>query len=412
MGRLKRGLKVAVRLFLGAASVTLLAAGGWWLTRPPADRGVPELHQELLTHAGDRAVADSALSLARQLADDLDLPSVSFAVSIQGETVWAAALGKADVGQNHDASLNTVYRAGSVSKSMTGLAVARLVERGGLDLDAPAGTYLPEFPEKRWPITPRQLGAHTGGVRHYASPAEPGFFSEQFSKRRYGSVGEALSLFEEDPLLFEPGTAFQYSTHGFTLLGAVAEAASGVPFLELLDQEVWAPLGMGRTRPDDLSGPDRAVPYTALGGRLFHTEGANPSYKWAGGGILSTPSDLVEMGAGLMAGDVIGDSLRAELFRPLPLADGSPNPQAYALGWRNGRESRLLGTPDTVAVLLHGGASPGGSSFLLLVPEWRGAAAGMTNMTLRDPRPLRRAVYEIMGMFRSSPRMERSSGGM
>ena len=404
MGRVKRWMKFVLKAGLLLGAVVALAGGAWWMAQPSAEQGAIEVHEERLTRVEYREVADSALQLMRGVAEELGLPSVSVAVGLGGETVWAAALGMADVSEGREASVRTAYRAGSVSKSMTGLAVARLVAGGALDLDAPVRSYLPDYPAQEWTVTPRHLGAHTGGVRHYASPAEPGFFAEQFSKRRYEAVGEALEIFAEDPLLFEPGTGFQYSTHGFTLLSAVAESVAGIPFLDLLEREVWMPLAMTDTRPDDLAdpGPDRAVPYTVLRGRLIHTEGADPSYKWAGGGILSTPSDLVRMGSGLVSGRVIGDSLRAALLQPQPLADGSPNPQRYALGWRNGRESELLGSADSVAVLHHGGASPGGSSFLLVVPEWEGAGAAMTNLTLRDPRPLRRAVYRIVGLFRAA----------
>lgn len=404
MPSVKRWLWRMVKVGALAGLVVMVAGGAWWLSRPEAGPRDLELREERLIRPADRVAADSALGMIAGVARELGLPSVSVAVGVEGEVVWAAALGTADLAGGRGASLRTVYRAGSVSKSMTGLAVAELVERGALDLDASVHRYLPGYPVKRWAVTPGHLGAHTGGVRHYAGPGEPGFFAEQLSKRRYGSVDEALSIFSGDSLLFEPGTGFQYSTHGFTLLSAVAESAAGVPFLALLERELWTPLGMQDTRPDDLSVVDsmRAVPYVALGGRLLHVEGADPSYKWAGGGILTTPTDLVRMGNGLLSGRLIADSLRAALLTPRPLADGSPNPQRYALGWRNGAEAELLGSTDTLDVLHHGGASPGGSSFLLLIPEGRGVVAVMTNLSLGDPRRLRSVAYRALGLFRTT----------
>ncbi len=338
------------------------------------------------------------------MAGELGLPSVSIAVSLRGETVWAAALGMADVSAGYEAGLRTRYRAGSVSKAITGLAAAKLVQIGKLDLDAPVRYYVPSFPAKGWEITLRQLGSHTGGVRHYANPGGSGFWREQFSGHRYSSVDEALEIFSEDSLLFEPGTAFGYSTHGFTLLSAALEEAAGAPFPELMDELVWDPVGMVDTRLDDgRPDPDRAVPYVALAGRLVHVEGPDPSYKWAGGGILSTPTDLVRMGGAFLTDRIVNADLRVDLFSPQPLADGSPNPQGYALGWRNEIELDLLGSPDPLAVLHHGGSSPGGSSFLLLVPNGNVAAAAMTNLSLGDSWPLRSTVYEVAALFRAEP---------
>lgn len=395
---LVRGLIALVALVLLLA----LLGGVWWLGQPAVHEGPLALQEEQIASPAYRESADSALALLAVVADELDLPSLSVAVSVDGEPVWAAALGLADVGAGRPAGLRTRYRAGSVSKSMTGLAAAELVESGALELDAPVRRYVASFPEKRWPVTVRQLGSHTGGVRHYAAQGEPGFFREQLSKHHYGSVDEALEIFAGDSLLFEPGTAFQYSTHGFTLLSAALEGASGRPFLELMAGRVWSPFGMTDTRPDDrtVEDRDRAIPYTTVRGRLLHTEGPDPSYKWAGGGILTTPTDLVRMGGALLTGRVVGDSLRAALFSPRPLADGSANPQGYALGWRNGREAELLGVTDSLAVLHHGGASPGGSSFVLLVPDGAVAAAAMTNLSVRDPGPLRQAIYAVAGLFR------------
>jgi CubicO group peptidase (beta-lactamase class C family) len=81
------------------------------------------------------------------------------------------------------------------------------------------------------------------------------------------------------------------------------------------------------------------------------------------------------------------------------MPDGSPNPQNYGMGWRIDRESGLIGRRDTVRVIHHGGASPGGSAFLLLVPADRVAIAVLTNRSLDNPGPLRREAYWAAGAF-------------
>ncbi len=393
-----RGLKTLLRLVV----VSVLLIGGCWITRPSVPVNASKLQAETVASPQYRAAADSATFLFKNVSRELKLPSVSIAVSVGDELIWSAAFGWADVSAEKAAGLGTRYRAGSVSKSMTGLVAAKLVAAGKLDLDKPVHEYLPNFPEKRWAFTPRQLGAHTAGIRHYAAPGETGFFAEQFSSRQYASVGEALEIFRDDPLLFEPGAGFQYSTHGFTLLSAVLQKAANKDFLDLVNETIWRPQGMKDTRPDDFSqeDPERAVPYTAIGGRLFHWEGPNPSYKWAGGGILTAPTDLVRMGGAFLTDRVVSSVLCDSLIAPIPLANGAANPQGYALGWRVQKVAELLGSADSLRVLHHGGSSPGGSSFLLLVPSGKVAAAAMTNLSLSRAGPLRRAVFQIAGLFR------------
>ena len=103
---------------------------------------------------------------------------------------------------------------------MTAVAVLKLYEQGRLDLDAPVWRYCADFPEKPWPVTARELLCHQGGIRHYR-PDEPTL------TRRFASFAESLALFRDDPLLHEPGTAVQYSTYGYNLLGCAAAGAAG-----------------------------------------------------------------------------------------------------------------------------------------------------------------------------------------
>ena len=92
----------------------------------------------------------------------------------------------------------------------------KLVEQGKVNLDAELQTYVPEFPRKRWPITIRHLVTHTSGIRHYRG-------NEFASMQRYDDLVSPLAIFSADPLLFEPGTRYSYSTYGFNLVANVVE---------------------------------------------------------------------------------------------------------------------------------------------------------------------------------------------
>src|ERR1700694_5841303 len=89
-----------------------------------------------------------------------DLPGLQVAVAVNGRLIWSAGFGYADRERGQQVARTTMFQIGSVSKSLTGDAVALLVEGHKLDLDVPIQRYVPSFPEKRWPITARQLAGH------------------------------------------------------------------------------------------------------------------------------------------------------------------------------------------------------------------------------------------------------------
>ncbi len=422
MRRILNVVKWAVGLFLATVDLFI----GWFLTRPTLPPDAYEVSGSPSVKGLYAASADSAQAWARAVARDLGLPSISLAVGVDGEVVWAAAFGQVDIDEGVGASVDTPYRIASVSKAVTSVGLGRLVQDSRIDLDAHVRTYVPTFPEKRWPVPVRLLAGHMGGVRHYTSRFDRTFLKETFNRERYTSVTDALEIFADDPLLYEPGTGFQYSTHGYTLLSAVIEGAAGQPYLAFLDRAVFAPLGMEHTGPDDgtATNPLPAVPLhmdkvigpllvhlglpeKSLGTRYARPPDANPSYKWAGGGLLSTASDLVLMANALMSYELLDSATVELLWTPQRLPDGSMNPQRYGMGWRIDREAELLGLADSVRVIHHGGSSPGGSAFLLLVPEARVAVAVLTNVMLSQPRPMRLEAYRIAGEFvRTRERIE------
>src|SRR5690242_3944097 len=95
-------------------------------------------------------------------------PHAGLAVGVlRGDQRWVGAYGQRDVAQGLPATPRTTWRMASLTKSFTAVAVMQLVERGLLDLDADIRTWVPAWPERRWPVTPRQLLGHLGGVTNY-----------------------------------------------------------------------------------------------------------------------------------------------------------------------------------------------------------------------------------------------------
>jgi CubicO group peptidase (beta-lactamase class C family) len=392
--RIATGVAVVVGLVVAALTV-------WFLLSPSAPPGHLERVGTNRVDPELAGVGDRSLEMGRDVAVRLGLASVSFAASVGGDVVWQAAMGLADVKREELATATTLYRTGSVAKPMTSVVLGRLVEAGLLDLDMPVRTYLPEVEGPLGEATLRQLAGHSAGVRHYAGPPARDFWTEQFTGRHFETAREALPLVLGDPLRFAPGEGFAYSTHGYTVLAAAMEAATGKGILELLDEYLTGPLGMRNTLPDDvrrMSGA-RATTYIRRGNRFLIPPDPDPSYKWAGGGLLSTPTDLVRMAGGLMTGGILGPGTVEELWTPLPLPDGQPNPQNYGLGWRIDPGAAGEDGRESLRTVHHGGSIIGGSSFLLLLPEDEVAVAVMTNATLSDPGPLREVVYRMAGLW-------------
>jgi CubicO group peptidase (beta-lactamase class C family) len=290
------------------------------------------------------------------------------AVGIGDDIVWSEGFGWASLEQRVPVTTLTKFRVGSVSKTLTASAMGVLLERGQLDLDAPVQVYVPSFPEKRWPVTSRQLAGHTAGVRHYRG-------QEMLSAVPYPTVESGLEIFDQDTLLFEPGTDYSYSTYAWNLLSAVVEAASGREFLAFMRDEVIEPLGLRHTVADH---PDSIIPYRTEfyeeeDGDIVNAPYVDNSYKWAGGGYLSTPEDLVRFGQAHMEPGY----LQAETLRILQTSQTLTNGGAtgYGIGWRIGTQE------DGDTTLGHSGGSVGGTTLLILVPEHDLVVAGVVNIS-------------------------------
>ncbi|MDQ7041304.1 MAG: serine hydrolase domain-containing protein [Rhodothermus sp.] len=319
------------------------------------------------------APAPAHAALLMQVRDSIDalmhrygIPGLSAAIGAKGELIWAEGFGYADVENRVPMLPQTKLRVASVSKSLTSAALGLLIEQGRLDLDAPVQRYVPSFPKKRWPITTRQLAGHLAGIRHYRD-------QEFYSTRHYDSVLEALEVFKDDTLLFRPDTRFSYSSYGWNLISAVIEGAAGMPFLQFMRRYVFDPLGMYHTVAEHVDSliMHRARFYVYRDSLLMNAPYVDNSVKWAGGGFLSTASDLVRFGNGLLTGRLLKSETVHLLFTSQRTASGEET--GYGLGWRVGEQGGRH-------FVWHTGGAVGGSSVLVLLPEERVVVALIANL--------------------------------
>jgi serine beta-lactamase-like protein LACTB len=297
------------------------------------------------------------------------IPGLQVAVSVDGRLVWSEGFGYADVARHIPVTAETQFRIGSVSKPLTAAAVALLFEQGKLDLDAPIQRYVPSFPDQGFRITTRQLAGHLAGVRHYRG-------DEFLANRHYTSVLDGLTIFEHDSLLFAPGTRFSYSTYGWTLVSAAVEGAAGQDFLSYMSWNVFRPLGLTHTAPDRVDSliVHRTVFYErAADGTFVIAPPVDNSYKWAGGGFVSTAEDLVKFGSALLQPGFLKAGTLDLLFTSQRTSAGEPT--GYGLGWFLATDS--LGH----RLVFHGGSSVGGTTALGVDRDSRIVLAITSNLT-------------------------------
>ena len=300
------------------------------------------------------------------------IPGLSLTVAVDGKIMYSEGFGYADLEERVPVWPTTKFRIGSISKPLTATALMQLVEAGKLDLDAPVQKYVPSFPDKGAVITARMLAGHLAGIRHYQG--------DEFNiQKHYANVLDGMKIFENDPLVSPPGTKFNYSSYGYNLLSAVVESASGENFLAYMQKHVFEAMGLAHTAADQNTQivEQRSRFYEKeKDGTLENAPYVDNSYKWAGGGFLSTSEDLVRFGSMLLQpGFLKADSLKL-LFTPQKRKSGEET--GYGMGWG------ITKSPSGRVVYEHSGGSIGGSSQLMVYPETHMVVALVTNLTSRE----------------------------
>lgn len=328
------------------------------------------------------------------------IPGLVVCVAKQNKVVWNAAFGYCDVENQVMCSPDSRMRIASISKSIfAATVVAPLIDKGLLDIKSSIYKYIkeedfprPKFQDKEYDITIEQLLSHTSGIRGYAdqkatlrpigSPgslhiyqAEAQFKQEEFFERgTFRSNLEALKMFKDSPLVKEPGN-FLYTTYGYTLLSAVIEQFlaktqdNKVPIEDYWMRELRNTWNLRNTTldHDEPILPKRARYYMRSGenGSLINAPYANCSYKWAGGGLVSTTKDLAKFGIALI--DSFKSRNQAKLSRSTIDLLWKKIQNSYGLGFKI-IELDKTEYNDKFAVS-HTGSAVGASSILVLFPE-------------------------------------------
>ncbi|MCK0191283.1 serine hydrolase domain-containing protein [Arenibacter sp. F20364] len=264
--------------------------------------------------------------ILQKLVDDNRVPGLAITVRKNNEIYFEKGYGFADV--EHQSPIdpqNTIFRVASVSKPIAAAALAKMVEEGLLDLDTSIYKYIPYFPKKEFDFTLRQLAGHTAGIR--------GYRGGEYGLNKPMGIRESLSLFRDDDLLFEPGKGFQYTSFDWVLISLAMQEVSSMPFADYVRERILKPNGLKNTFPEvpgDLP-PNCATFYSR--GRLGFRKAiqVNNSYKLAGGGYLSTSSDIARFGQVYLDSKFRENKIQSQ-FLTSGVINGTPT--YYGLGWQ------------------------------------------------------------------------------
>jgi len=320
-------------------------------------------------HTSAQETLVRADEVIKDFMSETPVPGLAVTVMQGDQIIWSQGYGYSDLENKVPVMPDqSLFRIGSISKPFTAAAMGRLHDQGKLDLDKDIREYVNYFPEKEYPVTVRQIAGHLGGIRHY-------FGAENFNTTQYKNVRHGLSIFKDDPLIAEPGTQYNYSSYGWNLLSAAVEEIAEQDFLSYMRDSVFAPLGMDHTHPDalDIILPGRGRYYIKSGDGFANAPYVNNSYKWAGGGFLSTSNDVAHFGRQHLQNEYLTASTFAEWTKPQQTRDGKST--SYGIGWRSETDERGYQWVG------HSGGSVGGTTMLYCYPEQDLVVAMIVNLS-------------------------------
>lgn len=296
-----------------------------------------------------------------------DAPGATIIVVKDGKTVFRKAYGMADVANRIPLTPGTTMRIGSITKQFTSAAILLLADEGKLSLQDDITKHLPDFPAQGKKITIEHLLTHTSGIASYTS--KPGYM-EHLAKDV--TVKELIDSFKNDKLDFEPGSNWRYNNSGYVLLGAIIEAASGMPYAKFVEQRIFVPLGMNNTAYEgyERSPNPHAVGYQPGKGGFAPAGRLSMTQTYAAGALVSTVDDLAKWDAAVSSGRLLKPDTWQTAFTPYRQTNGKT--ANYGYGWE-------IESLRGVQKLAHSGSVIGFLGYVLRLPSEHVYVAVLSN---------------------------------
>jgi CubicO group peptidase (beta-lactamase class C family) len=346
----------------------------------------------LVLAAQDRGLNPSVLGQIpprmKTFVDDQSVAGVVTLIARDGKIGEFDAAGMADISANQPMRKDTIFQIMSMTKPFTAVGIMMLAEEGKLTLKDPVEMYLPEFRNQRvaittgpdsdqratpiHPITIRDLMTHTSGMFD-TPPSE----IKDFRERMNIPLADLVKVYAYQPLLFQPGTHWSYSSPGIDILGRIIEVCSRLKYEDFIGQRILQPLGMKDSFffPDAAHIPRIAMVYENHGGKLTPSPetilGGDPArhrqgavYSAPGFGLYSTAEDLLHfyqmmLDGGTYHGRRYLSKFSIDLMTQVHTGDlqaGWLGGAGYGLAWEVVKDPYGALTGHTVGDYGHGGA--------------------------------------------------------
>ena len=321
------------------------------------------------------------LSAYMEYKATLDHFNGSVIVVKDSEILLARGYGWANMEHHVPNTPKTKFRIGSITKQFTAMAILILQEQGKLNVGDLINTHIPNPPPVWSQITIHHLLTHTSGIKH-----SWGIPDWKDTVMLPATLAETIDKIKGQPLLFTPGTNFNYSGAGYFILAQIIEQVSGQSYATFLRQVIFEPLGMNDTGADQTIPilPHQASGYTREGAQVFHGPYIYMPNLTGGGNLYSTVEDLARWDQALVASKLISDSSYTKMY--------TPDRNNYAYGWRvKERGGRTE--------IQHGGSLAGFKTFILRLPEERVCVVVLSNVAEKpkDPRlSVKRMAQELV----------------
>jgi CubicO group peptidase (beta-lactamase class C family) len=292
------------------------------------------------------------------------MPSLSAAILRDGELVWEAALGLADVESDLAATPDTQYRIGSITKTFTAAAIMQLRDEGKLGLEDTLDRHVEGAAYRP---TIRRLLSHASGLQRETQ-------NDSWLTLRFAPPDELVETLAQAELVLPSGARFHYSNLAYALLGVVVERVSGMPYRDYVRTRLFDPVGL--TRVSFAPEPPAALGYLAqpYADGVWDTIGVDTGAWESAGQLWGTAGDICRWGAFLADPDesVLAAST-AEEMRTVQLIDDH---ERWLSGYGLGLELRR----DSERILAgHGGSMPGFIARLYFSPKEKVVVAVLTN---------------------------------
>jgi CubicO group peptidase (beta-lactamase class C family) len=373
-------------LVLGAIVLILAALVFSWMHRRPDPR-----------RSSEKAAAQVDALMAPWSKGET--PGAAVIVIRDGQILLKKGYGMANLEQRRPIDPDTAFLLCSVTKQFTAMAIMILAERGKLRYDDALSSFFPEFPPYAQAVTLRHLLHHTAGFPEYDSLFLESGAIDQFwprSAKSRSSRFEPTSkdvlriLAQQKELAFAPGERWEYSNSGYVILAQVVEKVTGQTFAQFLQQEIFQPLGMKRSRLYDETRPTiekRATSYkTGANGRFRDIDYAPQNAVYGEDNIYTTIEDMYAWDQALYTETLVRAATLREAFTPGRLKDGTAT--RYGFGWGT---DRALGRE----ALAHGGAWLGFRTYILRFPAQKFTVVVLSNLSEFQPDTMATEISRI-----------------